>query len=351
MRPNGWFLPFLGIGVALQAASLQEIRLPAGENVITAAALDEPGDAAYFAAAESDFRYSLETSSATILQVRLSDFSIRRRVVLFAGENPLQAATLDPRRRLAYFGVYGDPHRDVPGQIVQIALDPLERKQALVLPQGEFGVSSGVLDPQGGHGYFGTLFGTVAGLRLPNMELIGSLSLQREDNAFQCAVLDASGKFAYFGTAAGNITKIRLSDFTPVGNITVLRNEPGFRCAFVDSSSGDAFFGTQGAPAKLIRLSLKDFKPAGALAFSEGQNDLIAGFCPPGQAIAYLVFAGLPAQLVKIQLRPLKILSSLPLPKSIGLARCAVFDARRRAAVLGAGDNPARLIRAPLAEL
>src|SRR5262245_10958101 len=104
LRTTGFLI--LGLSAALPAISLRDIRLQPGDNFVTAAVLDPAGDTAYFATAESDFRYSLETSSAAILQVRLSDFRVQQRIVLAAGETPLQAAVIDPHYRRAYFGVY-----------------------------------------------------------------------------------------------------------------------------------------------------------------------------------------------------------------------------------------------------
>ncbi|MFA5974765.1 MAG: hypothetical protein WC859_01190 [Elusimicrobiota bacterium] len=349
---SGLGLLFLvGINTTLQAAPLQIIRLKPGENFVTTGVLDERSDTAFFATAESDFRYSLETSSATVLQIRVSDFSIRKRIVLEAGETPLQAAVLDPHRRRIYFGTYGDPNREVSGQIIQIGVDPFEKKKTYLLPKGEFGISSGVLSPQGDTAYFGTLFGTVVSIDLTGMTLIGDSKLADETNAFQCAVRDPSGMFAYFGTTAGNVMKIRLADMSPLENITALRQEPGFRCAFFDPASPYVYFGTQGKPAKVIRFLLTDFRPEEAFLLATGQNDLVAGFCPRGKGIAYLIAAGPPAQLIQIKLKPFSILSSRPLPEEIGDVRCAVFDGQRQAVYLGTGRDPGQIVRIPLAGL
>ena len=243
------------------------MKLRPGENVVTSAVLDENHGIGYFATAESDFKYSLEQASATLIRINLRHFSRIEDLKLPPGNAPLRAGIINKSGSHAYFGIYGDPNKGTPARVIGISLILWAVGPHVSLGKDDFGVSSGVMDPNENMGYFGTLFGSVVGVHLPDVQLSGSLSLQKEDNAFQCAVVDPQGQFAYFGTSTGNVMKVDLHKFDPIGNITVFRVEKGFRAAAISPAGDFAYFGTEESPARIARIRLADFVSSGTSCF------------------------------------------------------------------------------------
>lgn len=357
----GLGLAFLTLTPPAQAAPrFEQMKLPKGEPYVTSALVDERGGYAYFGIAQAAFRYTLEQASASIVRVRLADFTRADKLTLPAGENPLGAGIIDHAKGFLYFGIYGDPNRALPAKVVKIRLSDFKRVQTLGLGKDEYGVSSAAMDSARRIGYFGTLFGSVASVRLDEMTLVGSLGLQREENAFQCALIDRQGHYGYFGTSTGNIMKIRLSDFTPLGNLTVLRGEKGFRCGVVDPKGAYAYFGTEGSatqladarsvasPAKIVRIALADFRPDGVLTLEAGETDLLAVFVSGG--VAYFVSAAEPIRIIRVSLAAFKRLDAFTLPAKTGTASCAAFDPIRKTLYIGAGGAPAMILKVSLDE-
>jgi hypothetical protein len=340
------------LATTLQAAprpDVQVVTLQPGENVVTAAAVDDRMKLAYFATAPDKFKYSLEQASATIAVIRLTPFMRKGTLRLKPGENAIYTISIDTRTSEGYFGIYGDPNRDVPSTVAKMRLGNSVYLGAVSLGKGEYGVSSSVLDLRTGNGFFGTLYGTVVGVRLADLSVSSSLGVQKENNAFQCAVLSPDGLMGYFGTATGNILKVTLADMTPAGNLSLLRRGEGFRAAFVPPKSlNRAYFVTGGKPTEVYEIDLPSFNVARSFPLLEGENEAIAAFPSSSGNAAWVVLRTKPCKIVKIDLVDMRRLSAITLSPSYGTPSVATYQRKTGAAIIGFDGTPARLVRVHL---
>ena len=325
-------------------ATPQALALHPGENVVTAAVYDPIRDVAYFAVADTDFRYSLEMASGTLVRVRLSDFKRTGTLKLRAGENAIHAALLDAAGANGYLGIYGDPNRDVPAQVVHVNLSQWRRVGSAPLGKQEFGISSAIWGTSDGEAYWGTLYGSIVRMNLPSMTATAALSLQRENNAFQCGVTDPDGQTGYFGTASGNVMKIRLSDFLPLGNVSVSQAQAGFRAVVADPSGRYLYWAAEGMPGRIVRLSLERFQISGILEIPD-EKDFVAAFVGPKSGTASFITGGQNPSIIEVDLETFQETGRLPLSESDGSAHCGFYSSKEQAVVVGMDGEPAQLVK------
>lgn len=191
----------LGAGNAVPSVA-GTLTLNDGEDTLRSAVIDPEGGHAYFGTGTVPGRVikvGLGTGATTPLR--------RGAITLAAGENAPRAAVIDLKNRYAYFGCTST----APGRVVKISLgggtSPPSRVAALSLNAGEDSLFSAVLDPAGGHAYFGV---DSAPGRVVTVELtegnspplrVGALTLASGEDRLMSAVMDPVTGIAYFGTA------------------------------------------------------------------------------------------------------------------------------------------------------
>ena len=118
---------------------------PAADS-LPSAVIDPAGGFAYFGT----------NSNRIVARVRLSDFTQVDALVLNNGENHVTTAVIDPARGFAYFGCnyYSIPHP--PATVVKVRLSDFSRVGALTLSSDSYGLSSAVIDTVNNLVYFGT---------------------------------------------------------------------------------------------------------------------------------------------------------------------------------------------------
>lgn len=97
---------------------------------------------------------------ASIVRIRLSNFTRVDALNLTAGEDGLPTAVIDEKNGFAYFGTYGNREGGVccgPATIVQVRLSDFTRVGTMVLKTGETALGSAVIDTIHRFAYFGTL--------------------------------------------------------------------------------------------------------------------------------------------------------------------------------------------------
>jgi hypothetical protein len=136
-----------------------------------------------------------------------TDFSQSASLKLWGPENYLSSAVIDPAGGHAYFGTYTSP-----GVVVKVRLSDFTRVDALTLNGGEIYLRSAVIDPDGGHAYFGTITqpGVVVKVRLSDFTRVGALTLNTGEDYLVSAVIDPAGGYAYFGTATSPGIVVRI---------------------------------------------------------------------------------------------------------------------------------------------
>jgi len=117
--------------------------------------------------------------AATIVKVRLSDFTRTGALTLNSGEDDLESAAIDSAGGFAYFGTGTSP-----GIVVKISLSNFTRAEALTLGLGENKLAAAVDDPERGLAYFGTLTspGKVVKVRTDRPSTVFDYSLSNSGN-------------------------------------------------------------------------------------------------------------------------------------------------------------------------
>lgn len=317
------------------AIEVRELALNSQTERVSAAAIDPENKVALFALATSDFKYTMEGIPTTIVEVRLDNFSLTKSIHLNQGENPVSTIAFSGSGHDAYFGIFGDPNRDVSSSLIRFDLARSTETARLSLGSGAYGIASMVVDSLRGAAYAGTQYGTLVGIQLSSMTVTGSLRLQKEDHSFTCAAIDPAARFAYFATASGNLMKIDLDRFTPAANLSISKRENGFRSAAIDPTGKFLYLGTQNAPSRVIEVNLESFQRSDSLDLPAGAGDLVvAGFDAATQSVLFGT-DGAPSRLFKIGVHPLRIRGQISLPAKEGKISCGVFDSSRHVFYVG----------------
>ena len=143
-----------------------------------------------------------EYSSRTTMQ-RVS------KLVLKSGENSLYTGVIDPANAYAYFATSASVDS---GYIVKVALNsgdaaPTE-VASLLIPNGQEGILSSVIDTVHGYAYFGNahspgqILKVALGTGAAPPRLVGTLTLNSGENTLLGAAIDVTHGYAYFGCAS-----------------------------------------------------------------------------------------------------------------------------------------------------
>ena len=176
-----------------------------------------------------------------VTRVRLSDFTSDQFIELGTS---LFSANIDPAGGFVYFGASSK------AEVFQVRLSDFTLVKALVLPQAEkCGAVASAIDITNEFLYYGNSCSPASVFRisLPKFERVTALTLSTGQNVLQAAVIDVSRAFIFLdgdGSSAGFIVKISLSTFSEVGDLTLQSGlGPAFLGATIDTSAGFAYFG------------------------------------------------------------------------------------------------------------
>jgi len=312
---------------------------------VTAAAIAPSGDYAYFATNPQSFRYTMPSIAGHLIRVRLRDFVLAGNFPLRSGENSVSAIAIDPQGRHAYLGTSGDPNTDLPASLLRIRLSSLSRDRIMHFESGTYGLQSGIVSPKGQAVYWGTLFGEITGVSLPDMNILGSVMLQRDTHEIRAGVVDPSASFAYYGTGHGSLLKIDLNRWFPTASLTLHRDGTGLAAAAIDRAGRYTYWVTDGSPARISRVDLEKFSPEGELLLAAGENMAVGIFLDEPHSLGYIITRGPGARVIRVNLKTLQRLDVHPLPEAFGEVSCVAYDRIRRKLYLGMGTSPARLIQ------
>jgi len=270
------------------------LKLNAGENIVSAAAIDTDGGFAYFGT--TDTRGS--GNDATIVKVRLSDFTRAGSLTLGTTgcggcENYIGAAVLDTAAGFGYFAVgYCE--------ILRVRLSDLARMGVSYLPCGFIDYAlSGVIDTAGGFAYFGTYSeGFLSKISLSDFTIVDTLQIGQ--CCFTSAVIDPPGGFIYFASAL-HVFKIYLSNFT-------IARSPGATCAnceegsaVADSKAGFAYFGGPGS-STVSKVRLSDLAVFDEVSI--GMGEVTSAVIDSSAGFAYFGAGTSPGTIYKVETSP-----------------------------------------------
>ena len=128
------------------------LTLNLSEAGLTSAVIDTARGFAYFG--------TNPFGPASIVRIRLSNFTRVDALNLTTGEDGLPTAVIDEKNGFAYFGTYGNREQPIccgPATIIQVRLSNFTRAGSIVLATGETALGAAVIDQVNGFAYFGTL--------------------------------------------------------------------------------------------------------------------------------------------------------------------------------------------------
>ena len=323
-------------------------------------------------------------------------------------ESYLRTAVIDTEKGYAYFGTH-----TLPGYVVKVALgegdEAPERMGAAALqytinvpdlgiiriPDGH--PSSAVIDPAGGHAYFGTETPTGFVVKVALGEgdnppvRRNRATLSEGEGYLRSAVIDAANGYAYFGVGgppdqieAGEqrIVKVALGEGNAApSRAAVLELEAGaeayLHSAVIDPENGYAYFGTHTGPylpfwaGRVVKVALGDEADAperlghatlhsSASLFTGHEAQIGSAVINPASGHAYFGSLSLPGRVVKVGIggpekTPIRLgACSLPWEglwdTSYGELRSAVADPQTGYAWFGSGTEPGGVVKVAMGE-
>jgi Tol biopolymer transport system component len=354
----GWRVLVVGMAMAIVlfglgrvsaqgAERVDSVTFTAGENKLVSAVVSPDGDYAY---------YGTDTSPGIVVKVRLSDMTRVSSVTLNEGENNLISAVVSPDGAYAYFGAceeYGSP-----GIVVKVRLSDMTRVSSVTFNKGAMALYAAVVSPDGAYAYFGSSSapGIVTKVRLSDMTSVGSVSLyEGEDggveglNVVASAVMSPDGTFAYFGTWStygfpSRVVKVRLSDLTLVSSVTLNEGENDLTSAVVSPDGDYAYFGSS-STGIVVKVRLSDMTRVRSVT---ADHLLTSAVVSPDGAYAYFGTDTSPGIVVKLRLSDMKRVSSLTLNGGENYLASAVVSPDGAYAYFGTYTSPASVIRVRL---
>ncbi len=348
---------------------VETIVLESEEDFLPAAVIDVAGGHAYFGTSGAGV-------PGRVVKVALGDGKLRPQrmgaVTLESTEAFLRSAVIDPAAGHAYFGTgaFG-----VPGRVIKVALgegpEPPERIGALTLENGEEQLQSAVIDPEGGHAYFGTNTspGRVVKVALGQGDAlpqrIGAVELDSGENFLRSAVIDPANGHAYFGTSTspGQVVKVVLGPGSTLPQrasaLTLDSGENFLSSAIIDTAGGHAYFGTNTSPGQVVKIALEAGSApptrVGAIELESGEVSLSSAVIDPDGGHAYFGTAELgdvPGRVVKVALgegsaSPQRV-GALTLGSGEESLQSAVINAEAGRAYFGTSTEPGRVVRVGL---
>jgi hypothetical protein len=245
-------------------------------------AVIDPGAGVAYFAADTHF-----------VKIRLSDMT---RVGALASVRPITSAYIDPN---AGFAAFGNSRENW-----VVSLSDFKAVDWSNLPIGY----PAAVDFVRGFTYVGAFLNTTTILKLNDHDfaafgIVPRLPLGGIHFPLLTAVIDTAGGFAYFGSGCPitipptpqycgktTIVKIRLLDLTMVGSLTLNVTEPFIRSAVVDPGNGFAYFasGAPGSSGMIQRIRLSNLTLAETLTPDATDSGYyLTGVIDPNQGFAY----------------------------------------------------------------
>jgi hypothetical protein len=207
-------------------------------------------------------------------------------LTLSANEGRLRRAVVDPANGCAYFASFGGTNPVVVKVALTPGTNPPVRVGATQLDPTESPIGSAVIDAANGYAYFGTYATTTAkvvkvalGLGSNPPVRLGALTLNPGEKELSTAVIDPAGGHAYFGsdhTTPANIYKVALGAGTNLPTrVGLLTLNPGtdpypamqpadadkygeifLQSSVFDPATGCAYFGTDTFPGQVVKVAV-----------------------------------------------------------------------------------------------
>lgn len=288
-----------------------------------------------------------DASAAVDTPLTLEDIEAisQKGTITFDGEANISSAVIDQDSGFAYFGTSTSP-----ASIIKVRLSDFTRVDTITLRDGEDDLTSAVIDPRGeGYAYFGTNTspGIVIKVRLSDFRRIDAITLGSSERELRSAVINLSNldnNYAYFGTdtTPGRIIQINLETFTLENTITMPDSTEGnFRTAVADFNSGYAYFGSYLAPASVTRINIQkdNFGREAAVTFEPGENRLSSSIIDPENGFAYFGTDSNSRSLVKVDINPLNNFERIDVLDMDYEIYSAVIDAENGKAYFGVKND------------
>lgn len=308
--------------------------LGAGEDILFSAVVEPSGRFGYF---------GTQTVPGRVVKVDLDTLQRVGSITLGTGENFLDAAVVDPAGRFAYFGTGTSP-----GRVVKVDLSTFARVGSITLGPGETFLRTAVIDPKGTFAYFGTSGspGQVVKVDLGTFRRVGAATLETGVDNLRSAVIDPAGAFAYFGTGTspGQVVKVDLAGLTQVATITTT-SESVLQSAVIDPAGAFAYFGTGTAPGRVVKVDLATFQRVATIELASEEVSLVSAVIDPAGGSAFFGTGTSPGRIVKLDLGTFSRVGAVSLDSGENTLLSAVIDPRGAYVYAGTLSSPGRVVK------
>lgn len=261
-----------------------------GASKFIASAKDEAGGFIYM---------STNTSPASIVKIRTSDFQQMDSLTFLSGEGYANTLRIDPANDIGYAGL-----GVAPGKIIKFRLSTLERITSLTLAAGEDTIVWGQIDVNRGFAYYSTttIPAKIVKVNLTTFTEEAVLTLDVGETDASAAVIDDANNILYVGLQVDKVVKIDLNTFTRIGAISTPINEGYFSNGAFDPVGGYVYMGTSNIPSRIYKINVN----GGAFAFEEtfvmnaGEGGLPSLFWKAADSSLYAVLSTNPAKVVQV---------------------------------------------------
>lgn len=165
------------------------------------------------------------------------------------------------------------------------------------------------------------------------------------EGSAQTLNMDPAGAFVYSGQYVAKIKKIQISDMT----VTTALNLTSFgqlTSSALDSAANYIYYGSGASPARLARVNLSPFATAGTLTLETGENAILNVQLDPAGGYAYLGLGTSPGKVVRVDTNTFTRVDALTLePGEDKVNSIAIDPVDRVAYLVTETRTPAKVVR------
>lgn len=265
-----------------------------GASNFISSAKDEAGGYIYMAT---------DTSPASVIKVRASDFQQVGAVELLPGEDFGNSTRIDPANDMGYIGL------DIaPAKVVRFRLSTMERIDSITFSAGENNIVWGNIDTTRGYAYYSvnTVPAHIVRVNLSTFTQDGVFAFDTGESSPSGEKIDPVHNILYVGLRVSNhIVRIDLNTFTRMTNlpdITIPSGQGSFSNSTFDDAYDYLYMGTNNNPGRIhkIHVASGDFTLEETFTLNTGETGLPSLMWGQATSSLYAVISSDPAKVIQV---------------------------------------------------
>ena len=242
-----------------------------------------------------------------------------------------------------------------PGKINKLRVSDMTVVGTLTLNPGEDAVSAIAVDPSGTFGYAITRTSPtrLVKIRLSNLTRVGAIPLATGSDDGAAIAIDPAGAFAFvvLPTGPGKIAKVRLSDFVLVSTQTLSAGQNSPETLVLDSTGTYGYVATGTSPVIVVKFRLSDLRLEVSGTMNSGENETRAMVIGPSDDFLYLATYTVPSKIVKVNAGTAQRVSAIPLGTDENEVSGAAMDPGGKFAFFAPDSPTGRIVKVAIPTL